>query len=401
MKIATLVIRKPRSDGFSLIETSMVLLIIGVIGLGLWRLLPHLLDTGRSTQRYLDRIEEAIDGFILANNRLPCPASETGGNEDCSVSDGLIPWQTLGLPASPARDIRYTVSIRLSSVPETNTFRPSTPPGTVYMPTLNGLDFCAQIYEGGSISVGDSVSVSVAYALAAPGPDGIFSSANTGGFTLPGTPGTDDGDDLVRAAGTLELAARLSCPQRMASVNATSAAAWGAYENDRVSGYGVFDSDGITPRISAGMYVRFRDLVLYVREGNVEMADVNLGLAVANLYTASATASTSLVLALTTKSAGTASAVAAGAVVAAAAGKLASATLSKLQTDKQYETAAETACNALRYAERVKYESDSITGRTAEVLMGIDCTDVFLEGPGEAYRQATALESDESGGILP
>jgi prepilin-type N-terminal cleavage/methylation domain-containing protein len=101
--------RQPASvpSGFSLIELSMVLIIVTLLfssmipGFSAWRQGAE----NEEVQRQLATANEALLGFAMRNGRLPCPAApatsgsespETGGN--CSHPwNGLLPASSLGL----------------------------------------------------------------------------------------------------------------------------------------------------------------------------------------------------------------------------------------------------------------------------------------------------------------
>ncbi|QLI80991.1 type II secretion system protein [Chitinibacter fontanus] len=121
-----------KQQGFSLAEMAIVLVIIGILlasGLGA---LSGQLATQRSveTKQMLERANEALLGFALANNHLPCPADPalantdaTAGQEErqpagdanayrCVRSYGDLPWRDLGLPELDAwgRRLKYAVA---------------------------------------------------------------------------------------------------------------------------------------------------------------------------------------------------------------------------------------------------------------------------------------------------
>ena len=105
-------------NGFTLIETAIVLMIIGLLIGGL---LPALTTQAenrrqRDVQVQLNEIKQALIGFAQGNSRLPCPDCRIGGSgctaalrndglEDntgaspdvCLVRYGNLPWATLGM----------------------------------------------------------------------------------------------------------------------------------------------------------------------------------------------------------------------------------------------------------------------------------------------------------------
>ncbi|MCZ6526520.1 MAG: type II secretion system protein [Gammaproteobacteria bacterium] len=100
------------AKGFTLIELAMVLFIVSLVFGGLLVPLATQLE-GRQrneARQQLERIEEALIGFAIINNRLPCPTTQADptnanyGLEDatCPVAptiDGILPWMTLGVRA--------------------------------------------------------------------------------------------------------------------------------------------------------------------------------------------------------------------------------------------------------------------------------------------------------------
>ena len=114
--------------GFTLIELSIVILIMGLILGGLAMPLSVKRENARlrDAEAQLETVAEAIVGFALANGHLPCPAlpsssgrsAVTGGA--CDRQHGFVPSTTLGLPGSRNGDnllldpwaspLRYSVS---------------------------------------------------------------------------------------------------------------------------------------------------------------------------------------------------------------------------------------------------------------------------------------------------
>ncbi len=103
---------RPLAGGFSLIELSVVVVVMALI-LGSI-LVPLTTQIGErrivETRKLLAEIESALIGFAAANGRLPCPASATSSGSEsfagggspsdgnCSnFFDGFLPAATLGL----------------------------------------------------------------------------------------------------------------------------------------------------------------------------------------------------------------------------------------------------------------------------------------------------------------
>ena len=99
-------IKNKTSSGFTLIEVAIVLVIIGlligslIVPLGSQRQTLHI----KQARQELKMIEEAIIGYVIANDRLPCPALAGSGSEDpdpwvgvCTSPRGFIPATTLGI----------------------------------------------------------------------------------------------------------------------------------------------------------------------------------------------------------------------------------------------------------------------------------------------------------------
>ena len=106
--------------GFSLAEMAIVLVIVGILmasGLGaLSRQMSN--QRIKETKQMLERANEALLGYALSHNRLPCPADDAGaelarnGAGDCSQATGNLPWLELGLPEFDAwgRRLQYRVT---------------------------------------------------------------------------------------------------------------------------------------------------------------------------------------------------------------------------------------------------------------------------------------------------
>ncbi|MBU0689369.1 MAG: type II secretion system GspH family protein [Gammaproteobacteria bacterium] len=95
------------TQGFTLVEMSMVLAIVTLLLAGLVPTISGQIEQRRSaeTKKQLEEIQQALIGFAIIKGRLPCPATtssngvespSTGGT--CSnFFDGYVPGATLGL----------------------------------------------------------------------------------------------------------------------------------------------------------------------------------------------------------------------------------------------------------------------------------------------------------------
>ena len=137
------------SNGFTLVEMAVVLVIVGLLLAGLLMPLSAQLDQRNTTdtQKALAEIQQALIGYAIVNGRLPCPAQATlamgqinAGEEatknntcacksasgsdktvaDASVSKvdctdtsvtGVLPWVTLGIKETDAWERRYTYRV--------------------------------------------------------------------------------------------------------------------------------------------------------------------------------------------------------------------------------------------------------------------------------------------------
>lgn len=114
--------------GFTLVELSIVILIMGLILGGIAMPLSAQRESVRirEARDVLEYVEATLQGYALVNGSLPCPATPVsvglaataGGG--CVVQHGFVPASTLGLPGSRNDDnllldpwgspIRYSVS---------------------------------------------------------------------------------------------------------------------------------------------------------------------------------------------------------------------------------------------------------------------------------------------------
>jgi len=117
------------AQGFTLIEMAVVLIILTLVAGGALIPLNAQIELRQrtDTEKTLEEINEALIGFAIANDRLPCPASATsngvesplGGGTCTNAYTGFVPAVTLGLSHTDAQGyaldawynrIRYAVA---------------------------------------------------------------------------------------------------------------------------------------------------------------------------------------------------------------------------------------------------------------------------------------------------
>jgi hypothetical protein len=336
--------------GFSLLEVSIGLGATAAVGLLLWGILPRqqqVQDEAR-LQQQISEVEVAVLGFAQRQFRLPCPASDELGREDCSAgaTRGRVPWRDLGLDASAAV-MNYGVGAS-TLMQVTAGFVPNLPPqpagyaagGYTPVTLINGLDLCqalrGQIAAGGGASI---VGAPYAWAAAHPGRNGLFDGANAAGFDMPGKAQsvTPAYDDAVAAQSPAEVAARLGCVQRVAQAQGVTRAAYASYDLWRLT----------------DEFSQFRAYAHQVRQTNVTYAGVNLAFAVVDIANAVATGLTAfaMTLALSPTTAGVVADIAAltiatGAAIGAAGAagySLATSIIAEQKADAQKQAAAQEA----------------------------------------------------------
>ncbi len=291
--------------GFSLLEMSVVLVIVGLIGALFWQLLPRLQSTSHPEPAEVVQLraaEDALAGFALAHSRLPCPDTNGDGFENCAATAhvGQLPQRTLG-QVLPYR-LRYGVN-RLATTDLTRLSNryipniPGTPPTTVLQ---NGLDLCIALRDAQKSSLTGlpvgSMGVPAAFALASHGAadaDGngdLFDGLNVGtGFAAPNSPITAGYDDYTAAMGFGELAQRIGCLNRLAEVNGAARSAMAARD--------LYDM--------ASFYKDFRHFAnVGTRAVDITMAEFSLALAIVD--TVIAGAQLALAIAAAAESAGAA-----------------------------------------------------------------------------------------------
>ncbi len=310
-----------RNAGFSVLELTVALAVVGVAGLAVWQLLPASRDVaqGDPAQLRLRQAQDAVEGFALRSARLPCPAPVGGsGSEACGATAlGELPWRTLGLPRADV-PLRYGVyrTPAADLVTAVARFSPLLPPAPVVAgysaAQVNGLDLCQALRVAAAAPTGLLAGgVPVAYAVADAGPDRVFNLAYNGGFPLAGAPSTAEFDDRIAATGLGELSTRLSCVTRMGETQAAARSAYAALDIYR----------------DAEMFDRFRGFAYQVRIANTKLAIATLSLASLDMLNAIATTASAVSLAANSVGVG-AGTIAAGVLsIGAAAGALTAASV--------------------------------------------------------------------------
>ncbi len=237
-----------RARGFSLVELAVVLVVLGLITL----LLARFLGTAASEQQasasrsLLNRADDALLAYALVNSRLPCPASNASGVEDCGSGQvGRLPYKTLGLPDASARAIRYGVLRRAGDRREDadlavrhDRYDPlqviSDSETAIELPlgNTNGLDLCWALRNAGNAALdagylhvtspraSTQIDAHVAYALALPRTGSTFSGhqkGNTPAFDSPKRAQAPDFQDRVLAVGLDQLWSRMRCGDNLAA----------------------------------------------------------------------------------------------------------------------------------------------------------------------------------------
>jgi len=89
---------KCTEKGFTLIEMSMVMVIVGIVISIMMTVLPSVIKTGKikEARANLSKYDNALKGYAIINLRLPFADSNGDGLEDTGFS-GTLPYRTLGL----------------------------------------------------------------------------------------------------------------------------------------------------------------------------------------------------------------------------------------------------------------------------------------------------------------
>ena len=120
-----------RQRGFTLIELSIVLLVVALLlGTVLTPIATQFrIRETREAQEQIEIVRQALIGFAQSQGRLPCPDTDRDGLENgtgpgCGNTNGFLPYATIGLPATDPWGHLYVYRVAAEF---TNTVIPGTP----------------------------------------------------------------------------------------------------------------------------------------------------------------------------------------------------------------------------------------------------------------------------------
>ena len=110
---------KAKNSGFSLLEITVVMIVMGlVLGGALAPLSAQLESAARNTTNdKLQQVTDALVGFAMVNGRLPCPDIDNNGNENlitvaslvvCDSNSGKLPYRLLAVDDKDAWKQRFS-----------------------------------------------------------------------------------------------------------------------------------------------------------------------------------------------------------------------------------------------------------------------------------------------------
>ena len=201
-----------KKKGFTLIEMALVIMVIGIIVSAVTSIVPEFIQSGKikKTQAIVDKNIYAIEGYLAANGRCPCPDTDGDGLEDwnentpgdatddtCGAGDiyeGGLPYRTIGLSSgqdSWGSALRYAVYDNSTKTSSSN--------------------LCERLgrYVERAYYVADDtflhtspggIDLNQAYAVVSAGPDKDFDGRNSildMEYEIPGKMGDPDYDDIL------------------------------------------------------------------------------------------------------------------------------------------------------------------------------------------------------------
>mgnify|MGYP003625763272 CR=1 FL=1 len=242
-----------RQQGMTLIELSLMLIVLGLITAVMVSLVPSMtrLASVESAINDVSDTQNAIAGFALTTGRLPCADANQDGVEDCPAVAGGFPYLTVGIGA-PLRnaygyDYRYVVYARRDNTPmndaeltkASDRWQPTLVSGLppvaelTAMESITPTDLCRALGVAQASTVNDqslsleylAASEVVAYVLVNPGQadrngnGSLFDGVNTDGLSVehPLRRSSRDYDDSVSVVRFNQLWEQLGCSAQLAT----------------------------------------------------------------------------------------------------------------------------------------------------------------------------------------
>lgn len=242
-----------RQQGMTLIELSLMLIVLGLITAVMVSLVPSMtrLASVESAINDVSDTQNAIAGFALTTGRLPCADANQDGLEDCPAVAGGFPYLTVGIGA-PLRnaygyDYRYVVYARRDNTPmndaeltkASDRWQPTLVSGLppvaelTAMESITPTDLCRALGVAQASTINDqslsleylAASEVVAYVLVNPGQadrngnGSLFDGVNTDGLSVehPLRRSSRDYDDSVSVMRFNQLWEQLGCSAQLAT----------------------------------------------------------------------------------------------------------------------------------------------------------------------------------------
>lgn len=212
-----------RLHGFTLVELSIVLLIISLLASGLMMTVSAQMEQRyrSETQQSLAEAREALLGFAATHSAtntgkpyLPCPNSDGTGTEgprgasgQCTQAEGMLPWSDLGVARQDSWNNRLRYRVAQSYTDRNNGFN-----FTPSAPTDGVLRICEQATCSSTLATNipalilshgpNGLGATNLANLANPSPASADEKENTDGDTdfvwhTPTPAGPDEFDDVV------------------------------------------------------------------------------------------------------------------------------------------------------------------------------------------------------------
>ena len=203
-------LRNRTASGFSLVEISIVLVIVSLLMAGLLPTLSGQVEQHHAsdTRKQLDDIRQALIGFALTYGRLPCPAdgsiptgqsgaglevtTGSGSSMTCANAGGVLPWATLGVNETDGWGRRYTyrVDSYFADAISANTYGSGCAPTT--LPTQSSFALCStgRLDVLSASSGGTTIAGNVPAVVVSHGSNG-FGAYTPAGQQIPGASGDE------------------------------------------------------------------------------------------------------------------------------------------------------------------------------------------------------------------